>query len=100
MARFRHREEEIAGLRQPDPAGAAEPFPGPESNPFAGLPGHDFSDASRDPRRLFRREANIFNVIPLKELTVIEQDNGLRFALDEDGEIRARNEEMLSDPQH
>src|ERR1700682_2654588 len=93
---FRHGKEKITGLGETNPAGAPDPFLRAEPDALPASPRHHFSHAGVDSRRLFRRELYDLDVVTLKELAVVEQDDGLRFALDEDREIGMRNQEPLT----
>ena len=89
------------GLRtEPNPAGAADKFFRAETDAFAVSKGHHFRDFDLHFRGDLGRQFFFLDVILLEESAVIEDHEQFRFALNNDGEVGMRNEQVLADMQH
>ena len=100
MRRVRHGINRVTLRSHSDPARAANEFLRSESDAFAVTPRHHFGDLGLNFGRGPRRQFFFANVVLLEKSAMIQKHDHFLFSLNDNREIRMRNQQMLADVQH
>ena len=82
----------VSLIAKSDPARAPDEFLCPKADALATVPGHYFGDLGCDFGRRFRRQFFFAQMVLSKKTAVIEKHEQFWFALNDNGEIRVRNQ--------